>query len=84
MQLTATEFRKHLFETLEAALRGEPVELTYKGEKLSLIPEKQTYTKLSRLKPNDYLIGTDEDYRRSKQQLLEEMQQAWEEDWKEL
>jgi hypothetical protein len=29
MQLTATEFRNHLFETLEAALGGETVELTY-------------------------------------------------------
>jgi prevent-host-death family protein len=38
MELKATEFRKDLFKVLDSALHGEPVEISYKGSKLRLVP----------------------------------------------
>lgn len=36
MELKATQFRKHLFQVLDLALRGEAIEIDYKGSKLKL------------------------------------------------
>ncbi len=38
MELNATDLRRNLFKVLDRALRGESVEITYKGSKLRLVP----------------------------------------------
>ena len=35
-EITATNFRKHMFEVMERAVHGETVEISWKGSKLRL------------------------------------------------
>src|SRR5581483_12295430 len=49
MRVTATVLRSHLFEALEKAVQGEPVEVSYKGKLLRIIPESGA-SKLARAK----------------------------------
>jgi hypothetical protein len=36
MDVKSTQFRKHMFEILDLAIHGEPVEILYKGARLTL------------------------------------------------
>jgi len=83
MEINATQFRKSLFQTLERALEGEPVSITYKGARLRVVPAKKI-SKLARavrrddvmLVPWESIIGSDPDLMReldekySKEELL--------------
>jgi len=83
MEMNATQFRKSLFQTLERALEGEPVSITYKGARLRVVPTKKI-SKLARavrlddvmLVPWESIIGPDQDLMReldekfSKEELL--------------
>jgi len=88
MEVTISQFRKELFTLAEAALRGEAVTITYKGQKLRLQPEKKKEGSiLDRITPmkilNDPEPG-DEDLSLTSARLLAEMEKEWEEDWKEI
>lgn len=54
MQVTATEFRKHLFQVFERVLRGEHIEVLHKGRRVRLVPAEGP-SKLSRLVRRDTL-----------------------------
>lgn len=77
--MTATVLRSHLFEALEKAVQGEPVEVSYKGKLLRIIPESGA-SKLARAK-RQHALAVDPDLIISDKQALEEMEAAWKEDW---
>ena len=56
VKLTATEFRKRLFPLLERVLRGETVEVVYKGHTLKIVPVQPT-SKLARAKRRHALLA---------------------------
>lgn len=80
MKVTSTEFRKNLFQFFERVLRGELIEIAYKGNLIRLVPEGQP-GKLSRLVQRDTINGTPKDLERAQRELDEEMTAAWESKW---
>ena len=77
MEMNATEFRKTLFQTLERALEGEPVLITYKGSRLQVVPAKRKTSKLARLVKHDTIVGDDDSINGPHRELL----RLWEEKW---
>ena len=75
MELTATDFRKHLFRTLERALEGESVEIVYKGARLRLSPP--TNSKLARAVQRPTLLVPPESIVESDFELMAELQANW-------
>jgi antitoxin (DNA-binding transcriptional repressor) of toxin-antitoxin stability system len=82
MQVTITQFRKELFKLADVALRGTPVEFSYKGIVFRLMPEAKP-SKLSRLTAEN-ILAPDSDFEGDQRRLLAEMQAEWERDWSEL
>jgi prevent-host-death family protein len=82
-ELTATNFRKHLFEVLDQAVRGEVVEITYKGSKLRLAPTQNT-SKLARAGRRPTLLEDFESIVESDPELMEKLEQRWHRDDKDL
>jgi antitoxin (DNA-binding transcriptional repressor) of toxin-antitoxin stability system len=80
MKVTATEFRKNMFQLVDSVLRGELVEIMYKGRLVRLMPEEKT-GKMSRLVPRDTINGTPEDLERAQRELDDEMRAAWQNKW---
>ena len=78
-ELTATNFRKHLFEVLERALQGEAVEITYKGSKLRLTPTQNT-SKLARAVRRATLLVDFESIVESDAELMAELEKGWRKD----
>ena len=83
VKLNATEFRRNLFQTLDKAGQGEPVEINYKGQDFQLVV-RQSGSKLARavrrhalLVDPDSIIGTDKE-------LMAEFEAEWEKEWKEF
>ena len=83
MSITATEFRKDLFNLLEKVSNGQPLEIVYKGSKLKLAAVENT-SKLSRLKPHDIFLCDPDSIIQTDPELMAEMEAAWEEDWRDL
>ena len=83
MSLTATKFRKDLFNVLEQALKGEPVEIMYKGAKLKLVPT-QSGSKIARMKPQEYFLCDPDSLVSTDPELMAEMEAEWEKDWRDL
>jgi prevent-host-death family protein len=81
VKVTATEFRKNLFQLVERALRGELVEVTHKGHLIRLVPGDEPGSKMSRLVRRDTVNGTLEDLDQAQRQLDEEMRASWENKW---
>ncbi len=75
-ELTATNLRKHLFEALDKAIQGEAVEITYKGSKLRLAATQNT-SKLARAVRRPTLLVDFESIVGSDPELIEEMEQRW-------
>lgn len=76
MELTATAFRKNLFQTLDQALGGEPVAITYRGHRLQLTPVSST-SKLSRaIRRPTFLVDPDSIVD-SDQELMKELEAKW-------
>jgi antitoxin (DNA-binding transcriptional repressor) of toxin-antitoxin stability system len=82
-ELTATNLRKHLFEVLDQAIRGETVEITYKGSKLRLAPT-QTTSKLARAVRRPTLLVDFESIVESDPELMAELEEGWRRDDEEL
>lgn len=57
--VNATEFRRDMFTMLDAALRGNPVEVTYKGQAVRIVPKKmpKRMTRLELVKAAPLLGG---------------------------
>jgi prevent-host-death family protein len=78
-ELTATNFRKHLFEVLDRAIQGEVVEITYKGSKLRLAPTQNT-SKLARAVRRSTLLVNPDSIVDSDHGLMAELEQGWRKD----
>jgi hypothetical protein len=81
--LKATQFRKHMFEILDLAIHGEPVEITYKGSKLTL-STAQGGSKLARAVRRNALQVDPESIVESDAELMGEFEAAWAKSDKEL
>ena len=77
MELNATEFRKSLFQTLERALEGEPVSVTYKGARLRLVPAKKV-SKLSRAVKRDTLLVDPDSIIGPDPEMMRILEERWE------
>lgn len=76
MDLKATEFRKHLFQVLDSALRGETVEICYKGSKLRL-SAPPAGDRLSRAVRRHSLMVPSQSIVESDGQLMAELDARW-------
>jgi len=83
MAYTATEFRKHLFSVLERVAQGETVEVTYKASVIRLSAQ-QTTSKLARAKRQNTLLVDPDDIVHSDPDLLQQIDQETERDWRKL
>jgi antitoxin (DNA-binding transcriptional repressor) of toxin-antitoxin stability system len=83
MALTATDLRKNLFQVLDRALRGEAVEVVYKGSKLRLTPMPGG-SKLARAVRRDALMVPPESIVESDTGLMDELEKKWKRDDKTL
>ena len=78
MQITATNFRKDMFQVFERAKQGEHVLVSHKGEQFRLVPEKPV-SKLSRLRPIQFLNpeSTEADEEKMKKEMWDEIEAEW-------
>ncbi len=80
MTVTATEFRKRLFQTLERALKGEPIEITHHGRAFRLLP-KESGSKLARLPRRKTLNFPSADLESTLREMKEDAAHEWERKW---
>ena len=80
MPVTITKFRRDLFQLIDQALRGEPVEFIHKGVIFRVVPATST-PKLSRL-TRETVTAPGEDL--DTKDLLKEMEAEWQKDWSEI
>lgn len=80
MTVTATEFRKNLFQFVERALNGELIEIVHKNRRIRLSPNERT-SKLARLVRRDTLTCTAEEFDQLLRAQDEEMSRQWEQKW---
>lgn len=83
MRLTATEFRRTLFPVLERALKGEDIEVTYRGVTLKIVAPRAG-SKLARAKRQHALQCDPRSIIGSDAALLRQMESEWNKDWDEL
>jgi antitoxin (DNA-binding transcriptional repressor) of toxin-antitoxin stability system len=79
MRLTATQFRKSLFPLLERAIRGETVEILYKGTTVKLVPSLSS-SKLARAKRQHALLVDPDSIVHSDAGLMAELESEWSKD----
>jgi prevent-host-death family protein len=80
MTVTATEFRKNLFQLMERALNGERIEIVHKNRTIRLFPTEPK-SKLSRLVQRDTLNCAPEEFDKAARAQDDEMRQQWEQKW---
>ena len=78
MELTATDFRKNLFQVLDQALHGEAVEIVYKGSKVRLTP--LAGSKLAHALRRPTLLVDHDSIVESDTELMAELEKGWQED----
>jgi hypothetical protein len=79
MSFTATDFRKNMFETLERAVNGEAVEITWKGSSLRLT-HQQGGSKLARAVHRPVLLVAPESIVEADTGLMAELEKQWSQD----
>ena len=80
MTVTATDFRKNLFQLVERALNGELIEIVHKNRTIRLTPAERN-SKLSRLVQRDTLKCAPDEFDRLLQAQNDEMRQEWDQKW---
>ena len=80
MTISATDFRKNLFQLIDNVSNGELVEVSHKGRTLRLVPVDRP-SKLARLPKRDILVGTPEDVDHALDSVWEENVANWETKW---
>lgn len=78
--VTATDFRKNLFQLVERALHGELIEIVHKNRTIRLTPTEPE-SKLSRLVQRDTLNCTPEEFDQAVRAQDDEMLRQWEQKW---
>ena len=67
---------------LDAALRGHPLEVVYKGEKVRILPETTAeMTRLERLASAPLLTGNYDNLLDDMKSMSSEMEAAWHKKW---
>jgi antitoxin (DNA-binding transcriptional repressor) of toxin-antitoxin stability system len=79
VETNATEFRRNLFQMMDRALRGELVEITWRGSKLRLTPPPGG-SKLSRAVRRHALQVDPASIVESDSKLMAEFNRAWKRD----
>jgi hypothetical protein len=79
VELTATNLRKDLFKVLDRALRGESVEIVYKGSKLRL-SSPSAGSKLAGAVRRHALRGDPQSIVESDAVLMKDFQKRWKRD----
>ena len=79
MELTATNFRKHLFQVLERAAGGEAIDITWKGSRLRL-SRPQSGSKLARAVRRHALLVSPDSIVESDAALMTELEAQWRRD----
>jgi antitoxin (DNA-binding transcriptional repressor) of toxin-antitoxin stability system len=80
MTVTATDFRKNLFQLMERALKGELIEIVHKDRTIRLAPIEPS-SKISRLVRRDTLTCTADEFDTALRAQDEEMRKDWEQKW---
>ena len=80
MTVTATGFRKNLFQLVERALNGELIEIIHKNRTIRLAPTEPK-SKMSRLVRRDTLNCTPDEFDNAVRAQDYEMRQQWEQKW---
>ncbi len=80
MTITATDFRKNLFQLVERALNGELIEIVHKNRTIRLSPTERT-SKLSRLERRDTLNCTPDEFDQLLRAQDDEIRRQWEQKW---
>jgi antitoxin (DNA-binding transcriptional repressor) of toxin-antitoxin stability system len=76
MAVTATQLRKELFQTLDSVVRGEIVEVSYKGTLLQIAPVANL-SKLSRAVKRDILMVDPQSIVESDTELQNGIEEGW-------
>jgi antitoxin (DNA-binding transcriptional repressor) of toxin-antitoxin stability system len=76
MPVTATALRKSLFDSLDRALKGDPVTVTYKGAELQIVAQHSD-SKLARAVRRNAIVGDPDDLIHSDRDLLNDLEQQW-------
>jgi antitoxin (DNA-binding transcriptional repressor) of toxin-antitoxin stability system len=76
MEMNATEFRRTLFQTLDRAIQGEPVAITYKKARLRLVAGDGG-AKLARAVRRNALVVDPDSIIRSDVELMRDFEQQW-------
>jgi len=79
MAVTATKFRKDLFQTLDKAVQGESVEVVYKGVTITL-SAKPSGSKLARAVRRPTLLVPPDSIVESDSELMSELEKKWAEE----
>jgi prevent-host-death family protein len=82
MRVAITKFRQDLFQFVERALKGEPLEFTHRGVVFKVVPEIKP-SRLARL-TGQTVVAQGTDLEQASRELLREMESEWEKDWSEL
>ena len=80
MTVTATDFRKNLFQLVERALNGELIEIVHKNRTIRMVPNEPK-SKLSRLVPRDTLNCTPDEFDQAVRAQDDELSTQWEGKW---
>lgn len=78
MSITATSFRKNLFQVFDRAVHGETIEITWKGSALRLVPP-QSGSKLERAVRRHALLVSPDSIVESDAGLMVELEKKWSE-----
>jgi len=81
MTVTASDFRKNLFQLVERALNGERIEITFRSRTVRLTPLEPS-SKLSRLITRDTLTCSPDEFEKTSQNQDEEISRQWEDKWR--
>jgi prevent-host-death family protein len=82
MEVTITKLRQNLFQLVDRALAGEPLQFTYKGTVFKIVPEPKP-SKLAKLTRHE-IVAPPATLERAGEDLRKEMEAEWEQDWAEL
>jgi antitoxin (DNA-binding transcriptional repressor) of toxin-antitoxin stability system len=82
MEVSITKFRHDLFDLVNRALAGTDVWVVHKGRRFKIAPEQTSGSRLSRITPLDIINPKPPDP--NQPSLQEEMERAWEKDWRTL
>jgi antitoxin (DNA-binding transcriptional repressor) of toxin-antitoxin stability system len=79
MEVPITQFRREIFDLMNRALLGERILVTYKGQRIRIVPEVDPTTRFERL--TRLQVSNPEHPDLDDADMKAEMQAAWEKDW---